>query len=77
MYAMLCYAVTSVVSNSVRPHRWQPTKLLRPWDSPGNTGVVASSFSNACMHPKSLQSRLTLYDPMDSSLPGSSVRGIL
>ena len=27
-------------SNSVRPHRWQPTKLPHPWDSPGkNTGV--------------------------------------
>jgi len=24
----------------VRPHRWQPTRLLCPWDSPGkNTGV--------------------------------------
>ena len=28
------------MSNSVQPHRWQPTRLLRPWDSPGkNTGV--------------------------------------
>ena len=24
----------SVVSDSVRPHRWQPTRLPRPWDSP-------------------------------------------
>ena len=25
---------------TVRPHRWQPTRLCRPWDSPGkNTGV--------------------------------------
>ena len=32
--------VTSVVSDSVRPHRWQPTRLPRPWDPPGkNTGV--------------------------------------
>ena len=32
--------VTSLVSNSVRPHRRQPTRLPRPWDSPGkNTGV--------------------------------------
>ena len=32
--------VTSVVSNSVRPHRRQPTRLRHPWDSPGkNTGV--------------------------------------
>ena len=30
------------MSNSVRPHRWQPTRLRRPRDSPGkNTGVVA------------------------------------
>ena len=28
------------VSNSVRPHRRQPTRPRRPWDSPGkNTGV--------------------------------------
>ena len=35
-----CCKVTSVVSDSVRPHRWQPTRLRRPWDSPAeNTGV--------------------------------------
>ena len=35
-----CCQVASVVSDSVRPHRWQPTRLCRPWDSPGkNTGV--------------------------------------
>ena len=33
--------VTSVVSDSVRPHGLQPTRLLCPRDSPGkNTGVV-------------------------------------
>ena len=33
-------AVASVVSDSVRPHRWQPTRLPHLWDSPGkNTGV--------------------------------------
>jgi len=31
----------------------------------------------SCMRANSLQSRLTLSDPMDCSLPGSSVRGIL
>ena len=30
----------------------------------------------ACMHAKSLQSCLTLCDPMDSSPPGSSIHGI-
>ena len=33
-------AQSLVVSNSVWPHRRQPTRLLCPWDSPGkNTGV--------------------------------------
>ena len=32
--------VKSVVSSSSRPHGWQPTRLLRPWDFPGkSTGV--------------------------------------
>ena len=31
----------------------------------------------ACLHAKSLQSCLTLCNPMDCSLPGSSVHGIL
>ena len=36
------------MSDSVRPHRRQPTRLPRPWDSPGKTlGWVAISFSNA------------------------------
>ena len=35
-----CCRVASVVSDSVRPHRQQPTRLPRPWDCPGkSTGV--------------------------------------
>ena len=34
-------------------------------------------YVNARMHAKSLQSCLTLWDPMDCSLPVSSVHGIL
>ena len=35
-----CCCVASVMSDSVWPHRRQPTRLLCPWDSPGkNTGV--------------------------------------
>ena len=35
-----CCQVASAVSDSVRPHRWPPTRLPRPWDSPSkNTGV--------------------------------------
>ena len=34
-----CCSVISVMSDSVRPHRWQPTRLPCPWGSPGkNTG---------------------------------------
>ena len=75
-----CCSVTSVVSDSVRPHRWQPTRLPCPWDSPGkNTGVDCHFFLQ-CMKVKSesevAQSCLTLSDPMDCSPPGSSVHRI-
>src|SRR5574337_952954 len=50
---MLCYAVTSVVSNSVGPHRWQPTRLPRPWDSPGKNTGVGCHFLLQCMKVKS------------------------
>ena len=68
------------MSNSVRPHRRQPTRLPRPWDSPGkNTGVGCHCLLQ-CMKVKSesevAQSCLTLSDPMDCSPPGSSVHGI-
>ena len=68
------------MSNSVRPRRWQPTRLPRPWDSPGNNTGVACHFLLQCMKVKSesevTQSCPTLCDPMDCSLPGSSVHGI-
>ena len=39
-FCYCCCQVALVVSNSVQPHRRQPTRLLHPWDSPGkNTGV--------------------------------------
>ena len=68
------------MSDSVRPHRQQPTRLPRPWDSPGKNTGVGCLFLIQCMKVKSesevAQSRLTLCHPMDSSLPGSSVHGI-
>ena len=77
---MLCYGVTSVVSDSVRPHRWQPTRLRPPWDSPGKNAGVGCHFLLQCMKVKSesevAQSFLTLSDPMDCSPPGSSIHGI-
>ena len=73
-------AVASVVSGSVRPHRWQPTRLPRPWDSPSKNTGVGFHFPLQCMTVKSesevTQSCLTLRDPMDWSPPGSSVHGI-
>ena len=37
---IICCCCSKVMSESVRPHRWQPTRLCHPWDSPGkNTGV--------------------------------------
>ena len=71
----------SVVSNSVRPHRRQPTRLPRPWDSPGKNTGVDCHFLLQCMKVKSeseiARSCLTVSDPMDCSLPGSSIHGIL
>ena len=69
------------MSDSVRPHRGQPTRLSRPWDSPGKNTGVGCHFLLQCMKVKSesevAQSCPTLRDPMDCSLPGSSVHGIL
>ena len=68
------------MSNSVRSHRRQPTRLPRPWDSPGKNTGVGFHFLLQCMKVKSenevAQSCLTLRDPMDCSLLGSSVHGI-
>ena len=68
------------MSNSVRPHRWQSTRLPSPWDSPGKNTGVGCHFLLQCMKVKSesevTQSCLTLSDPMDCSPPGSSIHGI-
>ena len=68
------------MSDSVRPHRRQPTRLPRPWDSPGKNTGVGCRFLLQCMKVKSesevVQSCLTLSEPMDCSLPGSSIHGI-
>ena len=73
-----CCWVTSVVSDSVPPHRQQPTRLPHPWDSPGKNTGVGCHFLLQCIKVKSevAQSCPTLSDPMDCSLPGSSVHGI-
>ena len=59
--------------------RLQPTRLPHPWDSPGKNTGVACHFLLQCMKVKSesevAQSCPTLSDPMDYSLPGSSIHG--
>ena len=77
---LCCCWVTSVMSNSVRPQRRQPTRMPHSWDSPGKNTGVGCHFLLQCMKVKSesevAQSCLILSDPMDCSLPGSSIHGI-
>ena len=40
------------MSDSVRPHRRQPTRLPRPWDSPGENTGVGCHFFLQCMKVK-------------------------
>ena len=67
------------MSDSVQPHRWQPTRLPRPWDSPGKNTGVGCHFLLQRVKVKSesevAQLCPTLSDPMDCSLSGSSVHG--
>ena len=68
------------MSDSVRPHRRQPTRLPCPWDSPGKNTGVGCHFLLQCRKVKSEsevpQSYPTLSDLMDCSPPGSSKHGI-
>ena len=65
------------MSDSVLPHRWQPTRLFCPWDSPGkNTSGLLLPSPLCEIESEVAQLRLTLRDPMDCGPPGSSVHGI-
>ena len=74
-------AAKSLQSCPTLYHRQQSTRLPRPWDSPGKNTGVGCHFLLQCMKVKSesevAQLCLTLCDPMDCSLPSSSVHGIL
>ena len=67
------------MSDSLRPHRQQPTRLPRPWDSPGKNTEVGCHFLLQCMKVKSerevAQPCPTPSDPMDCCPPGSSIHG--
>ena len=75
-----CCCIALVVSDSVRPQRRQPTRLPRPWDSPGKNTGVGCHFLLQCMKVKSesevAQSCWTPSDSMDCNPPGPSVHGI-
>ena len=86
---MICPLLTSTAAAvakllqscpTVWPHGRQPTKLPHPWDSPGKNTGVGCHFLLQCMKVKSegevAQSCPTLSDPMDCSLPGSSIHWI-
>ena len=66
------------MSDSLRPHGLQPTRLLHPWVFPGKSTGVGCHFLLQCMKVKSESeiAQSTLCDPMDCSLPGSSIHGI-
>ena len=72
-----CCSVASVVSDCVRPHRRQPTRLPCPRDSPGKNTGVGCHFLLQCMKVKSAsevaQSCPTLRDPMDCSLEWGAI----
>ena len=67
------------MSDPVRPHRRQPTRLPHPWDSPGKNTGVGCHFLPMNESEKwkwSLSVMSDSRDPMDCSLLGSSLHGI-
>ena len=66
------------MSDSVQPHRRQPTRLLRPWGFSRQEHWSGLPFPSPMHESESevAQSCLTLSDPMDCSPPDSSVHGI-
>ena len=50
---LLLLLVASVMSDSVRSQRRQPTRLPRPWDSPGKNTGVGCHFLLQCVKVKS------------------------
>ena len=58
-----CCKSCQAVSDSGRPNRWQPTRLPRPWDSPGKNTGVGCHFLLQCMKVKVTSlSRVQLFE---------------
>ena len=68
------------MSDFVRPHGWQLTRLPHPWGFQGKNTGVGCHFLLQCMKVNSesevAQSCPTLSNPTDCSPPGSSIHGI-
>ena len=85
IWEFICSAAAAAKSlhlcPTLRPHRQQLTRLHRPWDFPGkNTGVGCHfllQFVKVKSESEVTQSCQTLHNPMDHTLPGSSIHGIL
>ena len=67
-----CCCVASVVSDPVRPHRRQPTRLPRPWDAPGkSTGVGCRCLLQGC---RGMHSNRRDGDPPGSWISGQDMK---
>ena len=79
LYMVAAAAKSVQLCPTVQPHRWQPTRLPRRWDSPGKNSGVGCHFLLQRMKVKSesevAQSCPTLSDPLDCSPPGSPSLG--
>ena len=69
---LLLLLCTSVVPDSVRPQRWQPTRLRCLWDSPGKNTGVGCHFLLQCMKMKS-ESEVAQYRLLITFLPRSKI----
>ena len=70
----MCISAAAAKSLQSCPTLCNPTRSHRPWDSPGNNTGVGCHFLLQCMKVKSESEACpTLSDPMDCSLPGSSL----
>ena len=82
LYAFSAAAAASLQScpTLCDPEDGSPPGSPHPWDSPGKNTGVGCHFLLQCMKMKResevAQLCLTLSDPMDCCLPGSSIHGI-
>ena len=74
--AMLCYAKSLQSCPTLRPHRQQPTRLQRPWDSPGKNTGVGCHFLLQCMKEKS-ESEVAQLCPFFSCMAWRAIPGPL